>query len=113
MGPASNFWMAANFSGSFLRAFSITSISGLKRMRREPMTSRTVVSQPYLPSRPSTRGWIRPGSTGEDGELRIEDGSDGVAGWAKARLVTRVKKVKRGKKVKTGCLATWLGGCMV
>src|SRR5437763_2300739 len=79
-GPASNFWMAANLAGSFLRAFSTTSMTGLKRMRREPMASRTVVSQPYLPSRPSTNGWRTPGSIGrDDGFWMMDDGSGGAA----------------------------------
>src|ERR1700704_5588407 len=84
MGPASNFWMAANLAGSFLTVFSTTSMTGLKRMRREPMASRTVVSQPYLPRRPSTKGWKTPGSMGrDDGFWMMDDGSGtGTGAWA-------------------------------
>src|SRR6266436_4126559 len=101
MGPASNFWMAAYFAGSFLSAFSTTSITGLKSMRREPIARSTVVSQPYFPSKPSTNGWKTPGATGrDDGFWMMDDGSGtGTAVWAWS-----VASVRRARQVASGTI---------
>src|SRR5438309_1864223 len=85
--------MAAYFAGSFFSAFSTTSMTGLNRIRGEPMASRTVVSQPYLPRRPSMNGWNTPGSTGrDDGFWMMDDGSGtGPAVWAWSVRIRDVK----------------------
>src|SRR6266446_4610776 len=93
--------MAAYLAGSFLSAFSTTSMTGLKRMRREPMASRTVVNQPYLPSKPSITGW-RAVIDGVEGWELMVDGSDregkasgaGVAGWAWSGVVISVNSAR-------------------
>src|SRR6266566_2907555 len=83
-------------------------MTGLNRMRREPMASRTVVSQPYLPSKPSTNGWKTPGSMGsEDGGLRVEDGS---GAWPKA---VAVKAAKATRTVKTAKRMDWYLGFFI
>src|SRR5258707_455735 len=94
--------MAEYLSGSFLSPFSTTSMTGLKRMRRQPIARRTVVSQPYLPARPSITGWTAAVIDGVDGGELMVDGSDSegrasgaeVVGWAWRDGVINVRSAR-------------------
>src|SRR4051812_22747512 len=75
MNPPSNFARRASSLslGVCFTYDSIASITGLKRIRSEPITRITVVIQPYLPARPSRNGCngLSGGDSAAEAEARL------------------------------------------